>query len=459
MSDGADEPIFKERNNTNNITHIKTMTYSVARKLARVAMIAMALATASQASALKPKEYPDTFMIPSRAIIASGSAENGKQLVAVLYDTENLHFSDPSAPRFLFLDRKGKIALGIGGYLKGTVQYDFDGSTDDGASLTTFDIPVPNNPAQRSQFYGNANHSTIFLQLVGHSDMFGYYSAYIQTTFQGDGAQGYGVKVKQAYMRVGYVTAGLANSTFVDGAAGTPVVDDQGPSGEMAKKNVLVRYAPRFSDHLSGAIGIEMPSVTSTFNSQTQKINQRVPDIPIYLQYEWGGGKSHVRASGLLRNMSYRDLVAKSNKFKTGWAVQLSGVFNIYDLTVFAQGAYGRGYAAYLNDLSGNDLDMVYDGTTGKMTAPKTANFEIGASYSFSPKFSLTGTFSKAMIFGLKDVPSSTYRYGQYLGVNAFYDILPDLSFGLEYFRGWRKDYSNVTGHANSIMAMMKYTF
>ena len=435
------------------------MTYSVIRKSARTGFTLLALAAVSQTWALKPKEYPDTFLIPERAIIASGTPENGRHLVAVLYDSENLHFSDPSAPRFLFLDRKGKVALGIGGYLKGTVQYDFDGSIDDGASLSTFDIPVPNNPAQRSQFYGNANHSTIFLQLVGRSDKFGYYSAYIQTTFQGDGPQGYGVKVKQAYMRVGYVTAGLANSTFVDGAAGTPVVEDAGPSGEMSRKNVLVRYAPRFSDHLSGAIGVEVAPVTSTFNDVTQKINQRVPDIPVYLQYEWGGGKSHVRASGLLRNMSYRDLVEHSNRFKTGWAVQLSGVFNIYYLTLFAQGAYGRGYGAYINDMGGNELDMVYDGTTGKMTAPKTANFELGASYSFSPKFSLTGTFSKAMTFGLSDLPATTYRYGQYLGVNAFYEIVPELTLGLQYFRGWRKDYSDVTGHANSVMAMMKYSF
>lgn len=435
------------------------MTNSVIRKLACSGVVMLSLTAVFQAHALKPKEYPDTFLIPERAIIASGTPENGRHLVAVLYDTENLHFSDPSAPRFLFLDRQGKVALGIGGYLKGTVQYDFDGSVDNGASLSTFDIPVPNNPAQRNMFYGNANHSTIFLQLVGHSDKFGYYSAYVQTTFQGDGAQGYGVKVKQAYMRVGYVTAGLANSTFVDGAAGTPVVEDAGPSGEMSRKNVLVRYAPRFSDHFSAAIGLEVPSVTSTFNDATQEINQRVPDIPVYVQYEWGGGKSHVRASGLFRNMSYRDMVDHRNRFKTGWAAQLSGVFNVYDLTLFAQGAYGRGYGAYINDLGGNNLDLVYDGTTGLMTAPRMANFELGVSYSFSPKFSLTGTYSKAMTFGLQDMPSTTYRYGQYLGVNAFYEIVPDFTLGLEYFRGWRKDYSDITGHANSIMAMMKYTF
>ncbi|MDE6322594.1 MAG: hypothetical protein K2L85_00560, partial [Paramuribaculum sp.] len=115
----------------------------------------------SRSNALKPREMPDTFLIPERAVIATGSPEHAGALVAILYDTRDLHFTDPSSPRFLFLDREGKVALGIGGYIKGTAQYDFDGAIDDGASFITYDIPVPANPAQKEQFYGNANHSTL----------------------------------------------------------------------------------------------------------------------------------------------------------------------------------------------------------------------------------------------------------------------------------------------------------
>ncbi|MDE5686049.1 MAG: hypothetical protein K2I26_05770, partial [Paramuribaculum sp.] len=132
-------------------------------------IILLAAFFAIPASALKPREMPDTFLIPERAVIATGSPEQAGALVAILYDTHDLHFADPSSPRFLFLDREGKVALGIGGYIKGTAQYDFNGAIDDGASFVTYDIPVPANPAQREQFYGNANHSTLFLQLVGRS--------------------------------------------------------------------------------------------------------------------------------------------------------------------------------------------------------------------------------------------------------------------------------------------------
>lgn len=426
------------------------------------AALVAAAATVSvlSASAMKPRELPDSFLVPERAVVATGDAANAGPLVAVLYDTRNLHFTDPSAPRFLFLDREGKVALGIGGYVKGTMQYDFGGAIDDGASFDTYDIPVPNNPAQRNQFYANANHSTIFLDLVGRSSRFGFYQVYAQTEFSGGSRTDYGLSLKQAYLRVGYVTAGLANSTFTDGEAGTPGIDDQGPSGEVSQKNVLVRYAPHFNSHFSGAIGVEMPAATYTTNTSTAKINQRIPDLPAYIQYEWGGGNSHIRLSGLLRNLSYRDLATARNHFVTGWSVQLSGIAHLTkDFYVYYQGAYGHGYAAYVNDLKDNGFDLIYSTTEGKMKAPAMSNYEFGARYDVTPNCFMTLAYSEARTFKQSYLGSDTYKSGRYLAVNAFYSPVSDLTVGVEYLYGRRKDYSGETGRANRIMALLQYNF
>lgn len=426
--------------------------------LGALALTAAWCAPASQA--LQPKELPDTFLIPERAIVVSGDHTKAGSLLAILYDTSELHFSEPSAPRFLFLDREGKVALGIGGYLKGTLQYDFDGSPDTGSSFSTYQIPVPNNGSQRSQFDGTANHSTIFLQLVGKSSRFGYYQMYIQTNFSGNGNKGYGMKLKQAYFKIGYVTAGLANSTFVDGAVGTPVIDDQGPSGEMSRKNILMRYAPRFNNHFSAAISAEVPDVSYTTDDAVKKINPRVPDIPLYVQYEWGGGKSHVRLSALLRDLYYRNTNTGKNASKFGWAAQLSGIIAITpSLTFLYQGAYGRGYGAYINDLSGFGMDLVYSETTGEMSAPRLANFELGARYNVNPNLFFSAAYSQARTFGLSHLGGDTYRYSQYITVSGFYNIFSDLRVGLEYIRGERNNYDRQSGHANSIMGMLQYSF
>lgn len=422
--------------------------------------VAATLATASSAFALQPKDYSAGIRIPERAVIVTGDSARSRHLVAVLYDTEEFHFSDPSAPRFLFLDREGKVALGIGGRLKGTLQYDFGGAIDDGASFIPFDIPVPQNPAQRNQFYGNANHSQIFLQLVGHSKRFGYYQMYIQTEFSNDGSKRYGLKLKQGYLTVGYVTAGLASSTFVDGSVGTPVIDDQGPAGEMCRKNVLLRYAPRFNNHFSGAIAAEMPPMSMTPGEQVTKINQRVPDIPLYVQYQYGKAKNHVRVSALLRNLSYRDDAAGKNRFATGWAVQLSGKQNIYGgLTFLYQGAYGAGYGSYLNDLSGNGLDLVPSATPGKMHAQRTASFELGLRYNVTPSLMLSGTYSQARILKQGQLPATEYHFGQYIAASAFYSLTSELQIGLEYLRGQRNDFSGESAHANRIMGLVQFSF
>ena len=40
------------------------------------------------------------------------------------------YIHEPQAPRFLLTDRKGKFALGIGGYVRATAEYDFGGIVD-----------------------------------------------------------------------------------------------------------------------------------------------------------------------------------------------------------------------------------------------------------------------------------------------------------------------------------------
>lgn len=91
----------------------------------RTLLLAAATLTAAILSPRAAAQEPaDTFLIPERAIVATGDAENGRHLVGILYNPVEAHFTDPTPPRFLFLDREGKVAFGIGGYIKGSARYD-----------------------------------------------------------------------------------------------------------------------------------------------------------------------------------------------------------------------------------------------------------------------------------------------------------------------------------------------
>ena len=42
----------------------------------------------------------------------------GNEIIRIMNESQSPRFHEPKAPRFLLTDRKGKFALGIGGYVK-----------------------------------------------------------------------------------------------------------------------------------------------------------------------------------------------------------------------------------------------------------------------------------------------------------------------------------------------------
>lgn len=418
---------------------------------------------AASLAAFNASAQSSTDTVPSRAIIVSGNPDHPDHAanIAQMYSRANLAFEDPAAPRFLFLDKKGTVAIGIGGYLKAVAEYDVDGAVANNDFYTNM-IPVPFDPAQRQRFGATAAHSTIFLKLVTRPTRVGRVIVYIQTNFTGDNG-GYGLKLKQAYVSVGHVTLGKARSTFADGPAMAPTIDDQGPSGQVTAKNMMVQYATSVYSGFSAAISAELPSAGYTTGTYARSIAQRVPDFPAYVQYQWDKGDSHIRLSGILRELSYRDNVAEKNRFATGWGVQLSAVSNIVGgLQFFGHYTYGKGIGYYINDLSDMDYDLIPDpAREGRLKAPGAAGWTAGLRYNFSDNFFISSSYSRAQLYNTRSLAGSpeTYRYGQYIVANAFYNLWDDLRIGAEYIHGTRKNIGDESGHANRLMAMLQYSF
>ncbi len=415
--------------------------------------------TLAAAAALAGSASAQTDSIPERAIVLSGDASHPGHVanISELYSRENLAFNDPAAPRFLFLDKKGEVALGIGGYLKAAAMYDVDGAIDNNGFITNL-IPVPFDPSQRNRFGATAANSKLFLKMVATHTPVGRVIVYIETEFTGDGGN-YGLKLKQAYATVGNFTLGKARSTFADGPAMAPTVDDQGPSGQVTAKNMLIRYSSPSYGGFSWAVSAELPSASYTTGDHAKSIAQRFPDIPAYVQYSWAPG-AHVRLSGMLRELSYRDLVTAKNKFKTGWGIQLSAVGKIYGpLGFFGHYTYGKGIESYINDLSDTGTDLVLSDTEGRLTAPAACGWTAGLEYDFSKKFMMTASYSRAQLHDTRAMGADEYRYAQYIVANAFYNPWADLTVGLEYVHGTRKNADREHGRANRIQAMIQYSF
>lgn len=401
--------------------------------------------------------YGRTGGIPSRVIMLAGdSAKIDPDVEVVMYDTKDLHFQDPSQPRFLFVDTKGKTALGIGGYIEGIAQYDFNGAIDDNG-FTTFEIPVPRDPSLLNRFGADATHSTIFLRLLSKT-RFGILQGYVQTNFSGNSGH-YGVVVKQAYVKLGGVTVGLTNSTFVDPSSGVPTIDYQGPSGSVGNKNLIFQYKHDFTKHLSAALSIESPDVSFTTSSMNKEISQRCPDIPAYIQYAWGAESDHIRLSGIYRNLSYRNLQTGKNHSVNGYGVMLSGVATPTPLiTVYGQVVYGKGISEYINDLSGYGYDLI-SADDGRMIAPEDLGIVGGLQFNLTDKFFVSGSYSLNRVYSDSSLGEDGYRRANYYVANAFYSFMDGFQAGIEYLHGDRFDVSGANNSANRIELMLKYSF
>ncbi len=119
----------------------------------------------------------------------------------------------------------------------------------------------------------------------------------------------------------------------------------------------------------------------------TKACSDYVPDMAAFAQYQWAGGASHVRLSGLARVLTYRDMLQARNHNIFGWGLQLSTVikalpqFNLYGIA-----SVGHGHESYTTDLASDKFDLVADpGQKGRLYAPMAVGYVLGAQYYFTP--------------------------------------------------------------------------
>ena len=424
-------------------------------KIFRICFIAVLLGLFMPVHAQKKKMSPlfnDDFII-----LTGKNGPSCKDIVNIFRETRSLHFQDPDAPRFLLVDQKHQMALGIGGYVRLTTSYDFRGISDN-VDFVPYDIPTPANPAEKSQYQMDASTSRIFLKLVGNNKALGKFSAYIETDFRGDH---HTLRLRQAYVSMRGFLLGQSWSTFSDLSALPPTIDFQGPNGNTALRNVQLRYTFSLGKHWSAAAAIEAPQVSYTLADNTQMIHQRMPDIPLWIQFDWGKN-SHIRASGLFRGLSYRNDILRKNRMKMGWGVQMSGLAEIIPkLSFYYQGTYGKGISQYVTDLSGNNLDLVPDPKNpGHLQAVPVLAVVGGIRWNITPKLFTSANYSLAHVYYENGytVPDR-YKQGQYICGNMFYNLTSSCMLGVEYLHGIREDKNKTLGHANRVQASVQYNF
>ena len=365
---------------------------------------------------------------------------------------------DNGLPRFAIVGKDHKFYMGIGVQFLGEAAFDFGDNMKSVTSFTPSAI-TPSTPGngsslgfgwQTSSFYMN------ILALPGESNQVGMF---FKANFTGNNNS---LKVKHLYARYRGLKIGYTTSLFTDASAEPMTIDNEGPNGYPFLYAFTASWTQNFTKNFSGAIAVESTTTALTTNSATEQVNQRIPVIPIYLQYAWNSGKAHTRISGIVRAMQYRNLASEQNKVLGGIGIQLSGMNPITGpLSLNYNIVYGKGISTYLQDDTGLNLDAVPTATTGKLEMVKNLGMTAGLNYKFSSKVSSNLVFSHLVNYLPENatVASDTYRYGDYFVANVLYNVNRFVGAGIEYDYGLRKDFAGKILHSNRLQVQMSVTF
>ncbi len=387
------------------------------------------------------------------------SPDSVRALMNIFYTDQFRTFSDPQAPYFMMMTKDAHLAMGVGGLLTIRGWEDWNGIVEPYV-FSPYNIPIPKNPAREKRLYATPANSGFFFTLLGRNTAVGDFFAYLEGGFRG--YQRMDFKLRRAYIIVKGFTAGYALSTFLDAGAGPRVCDGGITNGAVDRANILVRYQHDFKSGWSVAGGLEFPDTyIADQTGTTEACAPYLPDVAAFGQYHWNEGFSHIRLSGLLRTLTYRDLLEGRNHNKVGWGLALSSAVKVLpELTMYGIAVYGAGHASYMSDLSNGAHDLVgIAGKPGVLELPKAFSYFVGCKYNFRPDLYSSVTFSQLRNYESRPIDADGYKYGLCGAANLFWEITPRLSVGAEYMIGERKNFDGSHGSSNRMEAMLQLSF
>lgn len=391
-------------------------------------------------------------------ICISETVNEAPDVVEIFQSTQSSYHHDPKAPRFVLVDQEGRWGLGIGGYLQTKIEYDFDKAVDNVDFLPS---AIQRDGAPSSQYRMDMTNSSIFMKLVGRSRFLGDFIVYTSGNWRGSGL---GFQLQNAYLNTRYFKVGYTVGSFMDIAAVPTTIDYGGPCGMTFYRSTQLLLKYGFGFGLSMGVGIEAPDVNATVNENISIGAQRMPNIPLYVQYNLNNMPgNHVRLGAVMRDISYNDMVSGKDNDKVGWGAQASMLATIGGLQLSGQFTVGEGIGSLVNNISNVGVDVVPDPTSpGEAMFLQTEAWYAGVQYNFSKKIFASATFSQTVMHskkGYADFNPSAYRKGQYLAANMFYNVSENMQVGIEYLHGWREDFDNKTYNANRINLSARYDF
>jgi hypothetical protein len=362
------------------------------------------------------------------------------------------------------------------GFVRLTGLYDFDpiGSRDD---FVTNTIPVPQQSGQNQNF--SARYSRIGLDTWTPTTIFDWnVHTFIEADFfngpaQAAGGGGNPFRLRFAFVDFGWFRVGQQNTVFMDSNAFPMTVDFAGPRGLANLRRPSVRVTIPLADKLFWAIGVEQPFSDITTNGLGTPV-QDIPDFATHLRYETDFG--HVQLSTIVRSIEFRPTDGETER-RGGWGLSASTVFHPWALLmcsspvrkdnptglersrILLQYTFGWGIGRYIQDTAGQGLDGQVDPVTDGFATLYASGWSASYEHWFTEKWLSNITYSETLVGFNGAQPDTTYLGAKYLAASLWYVPFRNMSIGLEYDWGERKNLNEDRGRANRINGLVQYNF
>lgn len=386
-------------------------------------------------------------------------------------------FSSPGLPRFVLVGSTGKFGIGIGGFAKGTVSFDFGDVIDNPTSFITSEIPTPGTPGNGGKFQFGIGTSTLYLNAVATPDNGHNVGAFVAVNFLGANLA---PKLQYAYVNLGGIQVGYNYTLFADMGAAPPTIDFEGPNAYAVIPTVGVRYTRFFGrqKQFSAGIGIEKPEADYTLSRTKGSVFQRIPDFPMFFRWSWERD-AWIRLAAIVRGIQYRDLTAEHNRTVAGWGFSLSGSSPLgsLPLTLYWDACAGRGISSIYQDLMGTPTDLMpWQGHDGRLRSVASWGGYAGLQWNINRRLFASAYYSHLRLYADRytaaappaDSPDVSaawtpwgeqYRYAQQCAANVFYRLTSYLQCGVEYDYGRRVNMNGTQGHDSRVQMMLKLSF
>ena len=341
------------------------------------------------------------------------------------------------------------VSLRIGGFIKAVALADSKAESFGTNFLPAY---LNANSDEEGSFSIDATLSRAFLDARAPARR-GNLNGYIEWDFNKNNNGNLDVKMRHAYGGWKYnnfsLLAGHTWSTFMDLKIIPEGLTEPTVSGVIFMRQPQIRVSQAYDSGLTIHAALEDPNSDDVFNmsSAPEKNITNIPDVVVAAEY----GKAdlgHLRLGGIFRNIEVR-LPAGGTDSKQAWGLALSGHVKLMERDVWRfNGLYGQGLGRYLLgiqpmagsaiDVNNNDFEL--RDNWGVMTAYEHHWNESLRSSAFAGY-----AYSKTLGWQTGD----TFESSTYASANLMWEVLPYLTFGVEYAYGQRenKDGSDVDNH------------